>query len=352
MKEKKIKKVLSRRDTLRLLGVTGATAILGMSGERLLCPWTAKRGAVATPGTVLASPQQTCVVKPALTEGPYFVDERLKRSDIRTDPSTGNVSAGLLLTLRFNVRRIDGSNCNPLAGAYVDVWHADAYGSYSDISGGAGQPSTRGQKFLRGYQVTDSDGAVEFKTIYPGWYPGRAVHIHFKIRLFTNSQTTYEFTSQLFFDDDITDEVYTQSPYNAEGTRDTRNNRDNIYSSGGSQLILNLTEESQGYSATFDIALDGVPQTETPVSGPPMISGASASGKQLIVTGENFDSGARLIMNGVRQKKTSNDTSNPTTVLIARKSAKTISAGQTVTLQVRNSDSALSNEYLFTRPAE
>jgi protocatechuate 3,4-dioxygenase beta subunit len=351
MKEKKVNS-LSRRDTLRLIGAAGATAVLGLSGERLLCPWTSKRSAVATASTALANPQQTCVVKPELTEGPYFIDEKLNRSDIRIDPSTGNISAGLLLVLRFNVRRIDGSNCTLLAGAYVDIWHADAAGNYSDISNGAGQPSTRGQKFLRGYQVTDSNGEVEFQTIYPGWYPGRAVHIHFKIRLFTNSQTTYEFTSQLFFNDSLTDEVYTQSPYSSEGTRDTRNNRDNIYSSGGSQLVLELTEESQGYSATFDIALEGVPQTETPSSDPPEITDASASGKQLTVTGQNFDSTAKLFVNGVKQKKTSISILGSTATLTAKKSARKISQGQTVALQVKNSDGTLSNEYMFTRPVE
>jgi protocatechuate 3,4-dioxygenase beta subunit len=280
-----------------------------------------------------------------LTEGPYFVDERLNRSDIRTDPTTGAVSAGQLLVLNFNVSRVSGNSCAPLTGAYVDIWHCDAAGSYSDVRDAGFD--TRGRKYLRGYQVTDGSGAVQFQTIYPGWYSGRAVHIHFKIRLFTGAQETYEFTSQLFFDDSFTDQVHAQSPYNAKGSRDTRNSRDGIYSNGGSQLALNVSQSGQGYAATLDIGLEGITQSDPP-GDPPVISGASVTGKQLIVTGQNFDSGAKVYLNGDKQK-TSNDGSSPTTVLIAKKAGKKINVGDGVTLQVRNSDNSLSTEYQFTR---
>jgi protocatechuate 3,4-dioxygenase beta subunit len=349
MTKKRPNNLISRRDTLRLIGAAGATAIVGFTGAR-----TTGRGRASTVEASslphLLAPQQTCVVRPQLTEGPYFVDERLNRSDIRTDPSTNAVSQGVSLVLRFNVSRVSGNSCTALPGAYVDIWHCDAAGNYSDISGGGGQSNTSGKKFLRGYQVTDSSGAAQFQTIYPGWYPGRATHIHFKIRLFTGSQTTYEFTSQLFFNDTLTDQVYTQAPYNTEGTRNTRNNQDGIYNGGGSQLLLDPTQEGQGYTATFNIALEGI-TGDTPSGGAPVVSGASVSGKQLIVTGQNFSTSARLFMNGTRQKKTANDDANPTTVLIARKAGKLIEEGQTVTLQVRNSDDTVSNEFLFTRPA-
>ncbi len=156
-----------------------------------------------------------CVARPALTEGPYFVDEKLNRSDIRSDPSDGSVRQGALLALTFRVSQLTNA-CAPLGGASVDVWHCDAAGVYSDVS----DPgfSTVGKKFLRGYQVTDSSGVAKFTTIYPGWYQGRAVHIHFKIRSHTGSGSAYEFTSQLFFDDNITDQVYTQAPYSAKRT--------------------------------------------------------------------------------------------------------------------------------------
>jgi protocatechuate 3,4-dioxygenase beta subunit len=92
-------------------------------------------------------------------------------------------------------------------------------------------------------------------TIYPGWYQGRAVHIHFKVRANTAAGQGREFTSQLFFDDALSDKVYTQAPYNSRGQRTTRNNNDGIYRSGGNQLTLALRESGQGYAATFDIGM-------------------------------------------------------------------------------------------------
>jgi hypothetical protein len=99
---------------------------------------------------------------------------------------------------------------------------------------------------------------AQFTTIYPGWYSGRAVHIHFKVRSAAGASSSYEFTSQLFFDDTLTDQVHGQPPYASKGTRDTRNANDGIYQQGGSQLVLNVTQTSQGYAATFDIALENV----------------------------------------------------------------------------------------------
>jgi hypothetical protein len=111
-----------------------------------------------------------CVLTASLTEGPFFVDEMLNRSDIRYDPVTGALSDGVLLNLTFNVSRASNSACTPLTGAYLDVWHADATGSYSDVSGNGNGSSGSGKKLLRGYQVTDGQGVVKFTTIYPGWY--------------------------------------------------------------------------------------------------------------------------------------------------------------------------------------
>src|SRR5204863_7919560 len=135
---------------------------------------------------------------------PYFVDEKLNRTDIRADASGGAPREGARLDLTIQVGRMASGACTALQGATVDVWHCDALGVYSDAS----DPSfnTKGQKFLRGYQVTDANGRVQFTTIYPGWYQGRAVHIHFKIRTDAGSASTYDFTSQFFFDDDLTDQ--------------------------------------------------------------------------------------------------------------------------------------------------
>lgn len=140
-----------------------------------------------------------------------------------------------------------------MTGATVDLWHCDALGVYSDVT----DPSfsTVGKKFLRGYQVTDTNGTVKFVTNYPGWYQGRTVHIHFKIRIDSASQRGYEFTSQLYFDDSLTDQIHAQSPYAAKGQRTLKNDQDGIFRDGGEQLMLQLTKDAQGYVGTFDIRL-------------------------------------------------------------------------------------------------
>lgn len=233
-------RLLSRREILAIMGASGAVLFLGGASVG-----ASTRGGI--PG---------CVVRPELTEGPYYVDEKLDRSDIRSDPSDGMVSAGALLALTFNVSRLTNSACSPLAGAIVDLWQCDAAGVYSDVK----DPlfNTVGRKFLRGYQVTNADGVVKFTTVYPGWYPTRTVHIHFKVRSPATATTAYEFTSQLFFDDAFTDRVYTRPPYAGRGTRTVLNPGDRIFKQGGgSDLLLAVSEASEGYVATFDIALQG-----------------------------------------------------------------------------------------------
>ena len=194
-----------------------------------------------------------CVARPEQTEGPYFVDEKLHRSDIRVEPTDKSIKPGAPLRLEFHVSRIAGSSCVPLAGAIADVWHCDALGAYSDVRDRSFD--TRGKKFLRGYQTTDAKGIARFLTIYPGWYEGRAVHIHFKIRTEDAARRGLEFTSQLYFDESITDQIYNSVPYNSKGRRTTTNDSDFIFRRGGKQLIPMLTKDAQGYTAKFDIGL-------------------------------------------------------------------------------------------------
>ena len=164
----------------------------------------ASTAALVLPADLLQAGEQSpialgvpsCVVVPAQTEGPYFVDQRLRRADLRADPESGTITAGLPLTLTINVSRIENGECAPLTGAVVDIWQCDVDGEYSDVLDRGRRFDTRGQRFLRGYQVVDQDGRVQFTTIYPGWYPGRAVHIHFKIRTSMTAGRAGEFTSQ------------------------------------------------------------------------------------------------------------------------------------------------------------
>lgn len=201
--------------------------------------------------TITTLPQ--CVVVPELTEGPYFVDEQLDRSDIRSDPSDGSMRDGAPLLLTFRVSHISGQGCVAYAGAVVDVWHCDALGVYSDVSDGGF--NTVGQQFLRGYQVTDENGIATFTSIYPGWYQGRTVHIHFKVRSEPTENSSLEFTSQLFFDDAFSDEVFLAEPYADKGERGTRNDDDGIFQESDDLLILNCTTTTDGYAATFDIGI-------------------------------------------------------------------------------------------------
>ena len=194
-----------------------------------------------------------CVVRPEQTEGPYFVDQQLARRDIRTEPTTGIVSAGDVLTLALTVSDVTAGQCKPLPGAIVDVWQCDAKGVYSGVN----DPSfnTSGQKFLRGVQTTDPSGLVRFTTIVPGWYSGRTVHIHFKIRT-QAAAGAYEFTSQWYFDDAWTERILTGPSYARAGKRDTFNSNDGIFQSGGRQLMLDPTRGAEGAAASFGIGLD------------------------------------------------------------------------------------------------
>jgi protocatechuate 3,4-dioxygenase beta subunit len=240
---------LSRRDLLGFAAKGAASVVVSQSillacgaGAASATDTSASGGTTSTTGTTTTG--ASCILTAALTEGPFFVDEKLNRADIRTDPGTGVVSAGIPLALTFNVSRVANSACTPLTGAYLDVWHCDSTGTYSDVSGSS-------RKFLRGYQITDGNGVAAFTTIYPGWYGGRAVHIHFKLRLYAGSSKTYEFTSQFFFDDTLTDSVYTQSPYSSRGTRDARNANDGIYNSLSTNDKAGLTLQTSKTADAF-----------------------------------------------------------------------------------------------------
>ena len=192
--DRPVGRILTRRELVALFGAAAAASFAHSA--------TAQSG-TGQPSTIVPS----CVVHPQQTEGPFFVDEKLLRSDVRADSRTGVVSAGSPLELRLTIAQVSAAGaCAPLAGAQVDIWQCDALGRYSDVNDR--RNSTNGQTFLRGHQVTDAKGNVQFTTIYPGWYPGRAVHVHFKVRTAASSSPAYEFTSQFYFDERLTDRVH------------------------------------------------------------------------------------------------------------------------------------------------
>jgi protocatechuate 3,4-dioxygenase beta subunit len=223
-------KLLSRREMLARLG---ASAVLA-----------------GTPLGLNAQALPACIATPAQMEGPFFVDTRLNRSDIRSDPADKSVKDGVPLALTLRVSSVTAKGCLPLAGAIVDVWHCDAAGAYSDSD-----RSTAGKGFLRGYQMTDGAGAATFTTIYPGWYPGRAVHIHFKVRVMAGPALGHEFTSQLYFDDALSERIFTRRPYSTRGKGYVRNNDDGLYRRGGTRLLVALAEGRGGYAGEFGVGI-------------------------------------------------------------------------------------------------
>jgi protocatechuate 3,4-dioxygenase beta subunit len=254
---KDLRSRVTRRELLGMFGAAGVAAIVACDDDSGSSDATSTPGeaSAATPTTgVGGTPSPStlnCVVSPQMTEGPYFVDEELNRSDIREDPSDGSLSEGAPLNLALSVFSVEGDACVPVSGAHVDIWHCNAEGLYSDVEAN----DTVGRKFLRGYQLTDDAGACRFTTIFPGWYMGRAVHIHVKVRTDPGSEQGYEFTSQLFFDDALTEQVFAEAPYSSRGTPDTTNATDNIYRNGGDQMVLALSPEGDGYAGSFTIGM-------------------------------------------------------------------------------------------------
>ena len=257
--DRPIGRILSRREVLALIGASGTAAFLaactpggGSSSASAAVSAgssaSASAAATAAASAAIATALPSCVVVPELTEGPYYVDVELERSDIRTNTADGMASEGAPLAIEWLVSQADGSACMPMEGAIVDVWHCDSLGVYSDVQGNTGN-------FLRGFQRTDANGKATIQTIYPGWYQGRAVHIHFKIRTDPDEGAGFEFTSQLFFDDDLSRSVFSNGVYAQKGAQDVPNAQDGIYNQSGGATLLAVTKEGDGYKASFPIAV-------------------------------------------------------------------------------------------------
>ena len=225
----------ARRRALASLGALGAWSALR--------PWSA--GAMPTPYATFAN---TCTLSPSLPETSSFVDENLNRSDVTQGATNAGVTQGFPMRLQIDVVSARGTGCLPLAGVQVDLWQADALGVYSEFGPAAGT------KFLRGFQVSDSAGRVTFQTIYPGWYAGRAPHIHLKARaVVASTGRPFEFDTQLFFDDEVNDTVLGRAPYNSRGARDTRNANDPAFG-GRTATLVNLQLLPDGSNGLLGVA--------------------------------------------------------------------------------------------------
>jgi protocatechuate 3,4-dioxygenase beta subunit len=190
-------------------------------------------------------------------EGPYYRDAQPLRRDVVEDR--------VGVPLQLGIRLANDDNPAP-DDAIVEIWQCDSLGRYSGfpppLSSGVvtAETAPRGeyltdQTFLRGRQPTDAAGMVEFNTIYPGWYPGRTVHIHLMVH--TDDAIL---TSQLYFHDEVSDDVFARSPYTERPRRDTTNDNDEIFPTGGDPAVVDITSHGDGYRAAICLM---VPTTES-----------------------------------------------------------------------------------------
>ncbi|MGV9274866.1 intradiol ring-cleavage dioxygenase [Streptomyces griseosporeus] len=243
----------TRRSVIAALGgATLGVAALGLAATQATADTQANAD---TERRAAAQQAAACVLTPEQTEGPYYLDLETVRKDITEG------KAGVPLTLRVTV--VDAATCAPLPRTAVDIWHCDALGVYSGYVAGGSTPDTT---FLRGVQLTDSAGVAEFTTVYPGWYVGRALHIHVKTHAGgTVSNGTYHgghvsHTGQLYFPEAYNSRIAALFPYRNNTATRTLNARDGIYRNGGSSTLLNLTQTGsdlgKGVTGTVVLGID------------------------------------------------------------------------------------------------
>jgi protocatechuate 3,4-dioxygenase beta subunit len=199
----------------------------------------------------------TCQLFAQQEEGPYRRGAQQRRDDV-TEGRPGS-------PLHVGLRRCTSSG-DAAAGVDVEVWHCDAEGRYSGYP--PNDPDTEvypspqnpaylpDETFLRGAQTTDVSGDVVFHTIYPGWYPGRAVHIHLMVRV---AETSY--ISQLYFPENLTAEVFSTDPYRGHGLPDTTHSTDGIFATGGQPAVLDVHAAAEGHVGVLRLVL---PDPESP----------------------------------------------------------------------------------------
>lgn len=237
------RKRLSRREAVRMLGVAGAALTAAACNGSPTSPTQVETTmTTTTPTTGTTTPTgtaATCAVSPTETIGPYPSLQDFVRSDIREGKS------GLPVTLNVTVVNVSNA-CAPVAGAAVDIWQCDADGNYSQYG------NARTETYLRGIQTTDSSGRATFTTIYPGWYQGRATHIHVEV---TVNERSVKVT-QIAFPEDVTAAVYRTGVYASKGQNPTTNARDNVFSDGVSaELVALVGDTTGGYTGNFQVGV-------------------------------------------------------------------------------------------------
>ena len=214
-------------------GSSGNTTDDGGSGGR-----AGTNGSSGSGGSGGGGGMDECVLYAEQTEGPFYLDLDTVRQEI----TEGKAGASLRMVVQ-----VQDEGCAPLKDVAVDLWHCDAAGAYSGFPGQLGGLDTTGQTFLRGTQITDGMGVATFDTIYPGWYPGRTTHIHFKV----HTSSSMEATSQIYFPEDVTSGVYQSAPYDERGDKDTANSADGIAVARPTPLAVVTGDATVGYVATI-----------------------------------------------------------------------------------------------------
>ena len=233
---------ITRRDFGRkVLAGVAAGAVVG-TGACGSDDGNAATGGTGGAGSAGSGGMNGCTLYPRQTEGPFYLDLDSIRQDITED------KAGAALNL---VVKVQDASCAPLKDLAVDVWHCDAAGVYSGFPRQLGGLDTTGMTFLRGTQLTDADGLAEFMTIYPGWYPRRTTHIHFKV----HTSSTTEAISQIYFPEDISRAIYETSPYDARGQKDTANDADAIAVANPTPLAEVTGDAGSGYVASIVVTV-------------------------------------------------------------------------------------------------
>jgi protocatechuate 3,4-dioxygenase beta subunit len=256
------------------LAVFAGVSSIGLGSLLAACgqddtPVTTSTGATVSPQatttttnaglTSLFTGLDSCKLTEATTQGPYYFDADKIRSDVRED------RPGVQLRLAIKVQ--DSGECKPLSNAVVEIWHCDAAGLYSGAEslssgGGRGGPP-RGaapgggadltpaddKRYLRGAQVTNADGIVQFTTVWPGWYRGRTVHVHAMVHV----RNDRVLTTQMMFDEKLNDAVFAQAPYAAHTGRDTTNSDDSIYDDS---MLMKVSQDGAGYLGVIVLAAD------------------------------------------------------------------------------------------------
>jgi protocatechuate 3,4-dioxygenase beta subunit len=241
MSEKNMKR-LSRREALGLFGAASAALSVGAcNGASPTSPTATTTTTTTTTGTTTTPPTSTtaCMVTPTETEGPFPSIALPTRSDVREDRS------GLLLNLAITVVNTNAS-CAPVTNATVEIWHCDARGDYSEYG------TQTSATWLRGVQPVNASGVANFTTIYPGWYQGRATHIHVEVMVAGRSVKI----TQIAFPEEINNAVYASGVYASKGANPTKNNTDMVFSDGVSSELATMSgNTSSGYTATFTVGI-------------------------------------------------------------------------------------------------